>query len=124
MQLSFHPDGLRPHMVDWHDTARVLLRRLERDVATFPNDIQLRRLLDQIRSYPDVDQLETAWSEPAAEDLLVTATYRLGDETVSMMTTIAIVGDAHDLTLAELRIETFWPVDERSGRVWERFFGT
>jgi hypothetical protein len=123
MRLFFHPTGLRLRMVDWPDTARVMLRRLERDVATFPSDLGLRRLLDEVHRYPDADQLERGWAEPTADDLLVTATYRLGDDEVSLMTTIAIVGDAHDLTLAELRIETLWPVDDASTAVWERHFG-
>ena len=123
MRLSFHPEGLRPHMVGWHDTARVLLRRLERDAATFPSDVHLRRLLDEVRSYPDVEHLGRGWSEPSADDLLVTASYRIGDDVVSLMTTIAIIGDAHDLTLAELRIETLWPVDETSAEAWKRHFG-
>jgi hypothetical protein len=36
-----------------------------------------------------------------------------------MFTTIATIGEAHDLTLAELRLETFWPVDETSARRWK-----
>jgi hypothetical protein len=41
-------------------------------------------------------------------------------EEVSLFTTIAIIGDAHDLTLAELRLETFWPVDSLSAERWNR----
>jgi hypothetical protein len=41
-------------------------------------------------------------------------------EAVSLFTTIAVIGDAHDLTLAELRLETFWPVDEESAERWKR----
>ena len=124
MRLAFHPDGLRSHMVGWEDTARAMYRRLERDVASFPSDSGLRDLLREVRDYPDVASLEAGWSEPSAEDLLVAATYRVGDTEISFLTTIAIIGDAHDLTVAELRIETFWPLDEVSASRWNELFGT
>jgi hypothetical protein len=47
---------------------------------------------------------------------LVTVTYRVDGDNISLSSTISIIGDAHDLTLAELRLETFWPADEESRR--------
>lgn len=55
-----------------------------------------------------------------AGDLLVPATYVIDGEEVSLFTTIAVIGEAHDLTLAELRMETLWPVDPESAERWER----
>lgn len=49
-------------------------------------------------------------------------TYRVADDEISLFTTISIIGDAHDLTLAELRLETFWPIDDESRRSWQRLF--
>ena len=123
MRLTFHPDGLRPHMIGWDATASSLLRRLERDVVTFPSDDRLRRLLDEVRAYPDVSELESGSPAATAQDVILPTTYRVCGETVSLLTTIARIGDAHDLTVAELRIETFWPADERSREMWIRCFG-
>jgi len=120
MRLNFHPDGTRRHMVGWESTAAALLRRLERDVASHPHDRSLRDLLDEVRSYPRVDALPRPGPDPGAGDLLVPATYVIDGEEVSLFTTIAIIGDAHDLTLAELRLETFWPVDPSSAERWKR----
>lgn len=124
MKLSFHPDGLRRHMVSWPATAAALLRRLERDVASHPNDEALHRLLDEVRDYPGVGSLPDAPPAAGAADLLVPVTYRIGGEDISLFTTIAIIGDAHDLTLAELRMETFWPMDRDSAGRWTRYVGT
>lgn len=41
---------------------------------------------------------------------------------VALFTTIFIIGDAHDLTLAELRLEAFWPVDQGPNKTWQRLF--
>lgn len=122
MHLNFHPQGARRHMVGWSSTAAALLRRLERDVASHPSDKGLAALLDEVRNYPDVDSLP--FSLPArAGDLLVPATYVIEGGEISLFTTISIIGDAHDLTLAELRLETFWPVDRESSDRWRRLFG-
>ncbi|HEX6197277.1 MAG TPA: helix-turn-helix transcriptional regulator [Jiangellaceae bacterium] len=120
MRLSFHPDGFRRHMTAWAATAAALLRRLERDAASYPNDEGLHNLVDEIRGYPDVDSLPRALPGAGAADLLVPVTYRIGGDDLSFFTTIAIIGDAHDLTLAELRLETFWPMDRESATRWNR----
>lgn len=123
MRLMFHPDGLRSRMAAWEHSAAPLLRRLERDAATFPTDAVLHRLLAEVRAYPDIDGLEGPSDDPSAGDLLVTTTYVVEDHPVSLFTTIAVIGDAHDVTLAELRIETFWPADRRSADRWTAAFG-
>jgi transcriptional regulator with XRE-family HTH domain len=119
MRLNFHPDGIRRHMVDWESSAIGLLRRLERDVASHPNDPDLRDLLDEVRAYPGVGALRRGLPTARAGDLLVPVTYAIDGQQISMFTTIATIGEAHDLTLAELRLETFWPVDETSARRWK-----
>ena len=60
---------------------------------------------------------------PEASDLVVPTTYVIDGVEVSLFTTIAVIGDAHDLTLAELRIETFWPADASSRSAWVHAFG-
>jgi transcriptional regulator with XRE-family HTH domain len=120
MRLSLHPEGLRPHMLNWERTAGALLRRLERDAAQHPHDDGLQALLDDVLGYPDVASLRRADPTPKADELLVAATYVLDGEPISFFTTIARIGDAHDLTLAELRIETFWPLDSESISRWRR----
>lgn len=122
MRINFHPDGLRQHTVDWEASATRLLRRLERDAASHPSDRELHALLAEVLDYPGVDQLQRE-PRPEVGDLVVPITYRVGKDEISLFTTISIIGDAHDLTLAELRIETFWPVDERSRKTWQRLFG-
>jgi transcriptional regulator with XRE-family HTH domain len=120
MRLNFHPEGIRRHMVDWEPAAAALLRRLERDVASHPHDPNLAGLLDEVRSYPQVGRLSQQPPRPQAGDLLVPVTYSIHGEDVSLFTTIATIGDAHDLTLAELRLETFWPMDPSSAERWKR----
>lgn len=121
MRINFHPDGLRQHTVDWESSAARLLKRLERDAAAYPSDPELHSLLAEVLDYPGVDQLQRG-PRPEVGDLVVPITYRVGDNEISLFTTISIIGDAHDLTLAELRLETFWPANDESKRSWQRLF--
>lgn len=118
MRLSFHPDGMRHAMRDWDITAAALLRRLERDAAAQPHDTDLQSLLDEVVGYPDVEALRSDRRESLPTDLLVPATYVLREVPITFFTTIARIGDAHDLTLSELRLETFWPLDPESRSRW------
>ena len=118
MRLNFHPDGLRRHMPRWEATAAALVRRLDRDVAMYPNDRHLQQLAEEVHGYPGVRSLPRHAEPSTTEELLVPASYTIGNSTVNLFTTIATIGDAHDLTLAELRIETFWPMDESSRQTW------
>jgi transcriptional regulator with XRE-family HTH domain len=124
MRLVFHPEGLRTRMRAWEETASAMLRRLERDVAIHPSDGDLARLFVEIRAYPGVADLGPRTGPADADDLLLTTTYVVDGLPVSLFTTIAVIGDAHDLTLSELRIETFWPADRDSAERWEARFGS
>lgn len=120
MRMSFHPEGMRRHMVGWEPAAEALLRRLERDAASHPSDSVLQDLVEEVRGYVDPATLRRAGVDARAEDLLVSTTYVVDGEEVSLFSTISIIGDAHDLTLAELRLETFWPADPASAERWRR----
>jgi transcriptional regulator with XRE-family HTH domain len=124
MRLLLHPDGLRVHMVDWEQTATALLRRLERDVTSYPHDGTLRRLLGEVSTYDGVGELVTERRSADPEDLVVTSTFTIGAVDVSLFTTIAVIGEAHDVTLAELRIETFWPIDAGAEARWREVIGS
>ena len=123
MLMCLRPDGLRPHMAEWERPASALLMRLERDVASFPNDESLRALLTEVRAQPDCRALSVDRSVPDTRDKVVPTTFAVDGEEVSFFTTIAVIGDANDLTLSELRILTLWPVDEQSADRWSRHFG-
>ena len=92
----------------------MLLQRLEREVTDRAGDIELAALLDEILGYPGVADLQRAPELPTGGDLLVPVHYRAGDRDVRMFSTIATIGAAYDVTLEELRLETFFPADPES----------
>ncbi len=47
--------------------------------------------------------------------------YVIGDHRFELFTTIATIDASLDVTVAELRIETFWPTDAESDAAWRKF---
>jgi hypothetical protein len=46
----------------------------------------------------------------------------MGDLDLRLFTTIMTLGTPQDVTLQELRIETFFPADQESERCWQQNF--
>ena len=117
MRLSLHPDGLRAHMVDWEASATALVRMLEGDALAHPSDSELQALYEEVRNYPGIADAD--WSaDREGSDLLVPLSYVVDGTERHLFTSIAPLGAWRDATVAELRIETFFPADERSDAVW------
>ncbi len=87
------------------------MRRLEHEIADRPTDVVLRTLQEKVLSYPDVGDLKRRPTQPVATDLLVPFHYRIGEADLKLFSTIATIGEAHDITLEELRLETFFAAD-------------
>ncbi len=117
-RLVYHPDGIRARTRNWEDVASALLLRLERERNHRPADDSLAALVAEMLSYPDVAELRLRPRPAEASDLLVSMDIETDTgEVLSLLTTISTVGSPHDITLDELRLETFFPADEVSRRI-------
>ena len=116
-RLTFHPDGLRTVMVGWDEVAASVLERLEREVVDRPGDRELGVLFEEMLTYPGVARLRRPPRLPSGDDLLLPVHYRSDDIEVRLLTTIATIGAPYDITLEELRLETFYPADSESEQV-------
>lgn len=110
-RLAFHPRGLRTVTVDWERTAGHLLARLEREVEARAGDHALVELLDEVLSYADVSELRRMPRTPAGTDLLLPIHYRTEDLELQLFSTFSTIGAAYDVTLEEIRLETFFPAN-------------
>lgn len=117
-RLVYHPDGIRARTRNWVDVASALLLRLERERNHRPADEALAAIVDEMLSYPDVSDLRSTPRPRSGADLLVPMVIDLGDDgggsELSLLTTISTIGSPHDVTLDELRLETFFPADDAS----------
>lgn len=117
LKLVLHPEGVRPFLVNWDQVAAMALRRLDHEIAARPADRILLALRDEVRGYPDVAALEGEAPRPSADDLLIPVHYRIGQHDLRLFSTIATIGDAHDITLEELRLESFFAADPETERL-------
>lgn len=115
-RFMFHPEGARHHLVEWEATAKSLIHRLRRDVASMPGDTELRALLDEVEAFADLGPTAVDVTTPA--DLVVPIRYVVAGQEIALFSVLSTIGAAHDLTAAELRIETFLPADPASERAW------
>lgn len=121
-RLALHPDGARRNTTNWSEAATSFLDRLRREAAEQPSDPALAALVAEVEAYPDVAGLPRRLA-PGADDLLLPVRYRLGGDEVTLHSTIATLGAAYDVTLEELRLETFFPADEASERALRSLAG-
>ncbi|MBB3038296.1 helix-turn-helix domain-containing protein [Hoyosella altamirensis] len=110
LRLSLHPQGLSSRIVNLSQWRAHVLGRLGREAATSSSG-PLRELFDELMEYPG--GLDAESIEGVAIPLILRADAGTELEFVSMVSTF---GTAHDLTLAELSIETFLPANTETGR--------
>ena len=109
------PDGLRPLIVNWQEVALYFLRGVQADAiadATADTADLLRRLL----AFPGVPALWQSVPPEAEPAPVLSIHFRRGETSLRLFTTIATLGTPHDVTLQEIRIESFFPADDATAR--------
>src|SRR5262245_34382289 len=114
LRLMFDPDGLRPAVANWEAVARSLIQRLHREAVEGVLEPAARRLLKELFEFPDVP---TQWRVPDFESSLVPVLpicFRQGKQEFRFFSAVTVFGTPQDITTQELRIECFFPVDEKT----------
>ena len=107
VRLMFGP--LRPHVANWEQTGEVLVQRVHREAVGGIPDVTTRRLLDEVLALPGIPK---AWRTPdfARTQLpLLPVVFRKDGLERSYFSMVTTVGTPHDVTLQELRVESFFP---------------
>jgi transcriptional regulator with XRE-family HTH domain len=111
MRLSLHPQGLQPLVVDWPQTAGVLLARLQAEVQANPANTGLRHLLSELRALPGVPEPAQAAAAAPPQVPVLSLKLRQGNATLELFSMVCSFGTALDLTADELRLELLFPSD-------------
>ncbi|WP_309731623.1 helix-turn-helix domain-containing protein [Chamaesiphon sp. OTE_75_metabat_556] len=120
VRVMFHPQGLRPFIVNWESCANHLLQRVHRETLVEPESEGSHRLLRELMSDPDVERIWQSSSRMADHTLLLTIHLHRDDLELKFFSTIATLGTPYDITLQELRIECLFPADETTERHWQQ----
>ena len=116
LRMVFHPLGARRFIANWDEVARHLLGRAGRELGTSGDEVA-EALLAELRGFvgPSTPHEPHAFSPG---DLLLPVHIRKDGIDLRLFSAIMTLGTPRDVTLQELRIETFFPADEASERRW------
>lgn len=120
MRLFYHPRGMRPFIVNWEATAAALIQWLHRDVLRGVGDPETSRLLEELLSYPDVPHQWRSLDLDASMAPFLAVELAKGDVHLKFFSTLASLGVPYDITLHELRVESFFPADGPSEELLHR----
>jgi transcriptional regulator with XRE-family HTH domain len=117
MLLVFHEAGLRQSIVNWPEVSEHLLSRSERELGGPSADETSRALLAEIRQLAGPATPGRHQQPLTPADVLLPVHIRRGEIDLRLFSAIMTLGTPQDVTLQELRIETFFPADAESERV-------
>jgi transcriptional regulator with XRE-family HTH domain len=116
IRLMFSPQGLRPFVTNWESAAEALLRRVYREAVGGVPDEKTIALLSEILDYPDVP---VRWRKPSMEAPLlpvIPISFMKEGTTFNFFSAVTTLGTPQDVTLQEVRIESFFPLDSMTRR--------
>ncbi len=107
-----HPDGYRKHIRNWEYVSAVMMRRLQAEAHAAGNPKEALDILEECAAYPGVPD---NWRQLVPQDwqrpVLTVDIERDGVE-LSFLTTLTTLGTPFDITLQEIRLESFFPADD------------
>jgi transcriptional regulator with XRE-family HTH domain len=119
MRLIFHPQALRPFVVNWEATAAALIQWLHRDLLRSADD-GLRLLVDELLAYPGVPRNWRTLDLDAPTAPFLAIDMQKAETHLRFFTTLTTLGTPYDITLHELRIESYFPADEATDIALQR----
>jgi hypothetical protein len=112
----FSLQGLRPFVTNWESAAEALIRRVYREAVGGVPDEETAKLLSEVLAYPGVP---VRWRKPNMEAPLlpvVPVSFAKEGKTFNFFSAVTTLGTPQDVTLQEVRIESFFPLDSMTRR--------
>jgi transcriptional regulator with XRE-family HTH domain len=110
------PDVLRPYLENWADVVRFFVRSVEAD-ATADGTPETAALHQRLLAYEGVRAAINAAPVELATTPVLAMHFRKEDTALRLFTTIATLGIPQDVTLQELRVECFFPMDDETAGI-------
>ncbi len=109
LRLSLHPKGLRAFTNNWQILGQYFLNNLNSELNSNPYNREARELLDEISNYPDMP--DTHLPPDGFKPYLTFELEKPGLK-LTFFSLISTFGTPQDVTLQEIRIETFFPAND------------
>lgn len=108
------PKALRPKLANWEEVARHLVSTTYAEILADGGEPRALAFIEEVMAYPDVPGSFRKLRFEERPQPVLTLDYIVSGKSLSVFTTIATLGTPQDVTLQEVRIECFFPADERS----------
>ena len=107
------PNLLRRYLRNWQEVVAYFVRSVEADAAADATE-ETATLRDRLLSYAGVQEsLATPSAETVAPPILPMR-FAKGQVSLELFTTLTILGMPQDATLQEMRIESFFPINDET----------
>jgi len=112
------PDGLRPFIENWEEVVLYFLRGVQEDAAA-DGTTETAALLQRLLALPGAPALSSVLPLDDTPAPVLPIHFRRGDTSLRLFTTLATLGTPRDVTLQEIRIECFFPLDDGTARTFQ-----
>jgi transcriptional regulator with XRE-family HTH domain len=121
--VLFDPRLSRPYILEWERVGRAMLSRLHREAVHAPEERGIGELVEELLSFPDVPAMwrQPDFSEPSHAAFGVRM--RRDELELAFLTTMTCFSAPHNVTLEELQIESYFPLDEVTERACRALAG-
>jgi transcriptional regulator with XRE-family HTH domain len=119
IRLLLHPQGLRHAVANWAEVAGDVIHWIHREAVAEGPTGPAHELLEELLA---IEGIPPDWRVPNLESRIVPflpLVLRRGEVELKLFTTITTLGTPHDVTLHELRMESFFPANEATA-AWFR----
>ena len=116
IKMMLDPDGMRTFIVNWRETAADLMHWVQREAMSDGPGSEASKLLGEMAA---MCGMEVGAHMPNLERQVLPflpVTVNKDGVELNLFTTIATLGTPRDVTLHELRIESFFPADEMTAK--------
>lgn len=120
LKLMLDPMGIRKYVTNWESICDELLHWVQKEAMNDGPGSEATSLLKELILFPGVHAaMQTSNLDPQTLPFLV-KTIKKGNVELNMFTSITSMGASHDVTVHELRIESFFPADAMTAD-WFKF---
>jgi transcriptional regulator with XRE-family HTH domain len=117
------PDGLRPLIVNWREVALYFLRGVRADALADGTE-ETAALLARLLAYAGAPRISDVPAIDEAPEPVLAIHFRKACIDLKVFTTLATLGTPQDVTVQEIRIESFFPADTATAAVFKSWAAT
>jgi hypothetical protein len=118
LRLMIEPGPVRDAVSNWDAVVPALLERARREAVGGVLDAETRVLLDRLRSREDVASLLGELPPVSVSVPVIDVRFDFAGAALSFFSVVSTIGTPIDVTAQELRLEAFFPSDEKTRLAW------